>query len=123
MTDPAEVERREKCEDQWQAQVKQLQQLQMFQAMFANTHQNNLYASSLHTTNSSALVNTYSSPSSQSHNQPQDANVSHCLCGKLIDETHTFCHGCGRRNAAIKVIAAINSYQYKYSVYMCMKQQ
>jgi len=100
MTDPAEVERREKREDQRQAQG-QLQQLQMFQAMFANTHQNNLYASSSHTTNSSALVNTYSSPSSQSHIQPQDANVSHCLCGKLIDQTHTFCHGCGRRNAAI----------------------
>ena len=33
MTDPAEVERREKCEDQWQAQVKQLQQLQMFQVI------------------------------------------------------------------------------------------
>ena len=102
MTDPAEVERREKREDQWQAQGQQLQQLQMFQAILAKTQQNNLYASSSHTTSSSALVNPFSSPSSHhSLNQQQDANVSHCLCGKVIDQTHTFCHVCGRRNAAI----------------------
>jgi hypothetical protein len=52
-----------------------------------------LYASSLLTTTFSALVNPFSSPSSQSLNQQQDANISHCLCGKVIDQTHTFCHG------------------------------
>jgi hypothetical protein len=102
MTDPVEIERREKREDLRHNQG-QRQQFQMFQALLmANNNQQQISSSSssaMNTSNASAVYSpspvwNFSSPSSQQVSLPK------CVCGKQIEQTHTFCHGCGRRNAA-----------------------
>ncbi len=93
MMDPAEIERREKREDQRQAQQQQMQ-MQMLHAMISSSNyqqQQSVSSSSSSLSNSS---NYNPLPISQHYSSP-----CYCDCGKVQEQTHAFCHGCGRKNA------------------------
>ena len=92
MMDPAEIERRKKREDQRQAQQQQMQ-MQMLHAMISSSNYQQQQSVSSSSSSSSNSTNYNPFPISQHYSSP-----CYCDCGKVLEQTHAFCHGCGRKN-------------------------